>query len=335
MAASNARLNVKLENQTPFATRILQMERDEGRVQAVLIVKATFELGSGAARAGRWTSATEQVPIVDDKLDTPFGVFHTDCFTRKEGVDVCVLGTVRPPRALREITLRLDVAGYSSTLRVLGDRRWMRAGNELSASSPLPFAEMPLGYSHAYGGIAEHDYESITWPDNPIGRGYYLSADRAQAQLLPNIEPAMGPLVRHWADQPPTAGWAPYPMFWGMRAREGVIPPKNPESGEMASLKPRLNNNAHPSLIVADLSPGSVVRIRGMRSEDIVFELPHLSLVAEIKAGRQTTAELQGQIDGAYIWTDAGRITLTQRIPFSYVHQKGEVRLARLAERGS
>jgi len=120
---------------------------------------------------------------------------------------------------------------------------------------------MPLAYARAYGGVTVHDYETATWPDNPIGQGYYLSSEAAEGQPLPNIEPAEGPQIRQWNDQPQVAGWGPYPCFWGMRAREGIELPEKPEAGAVGRIKARLNNQAHSSLIVPSLSDDAEIRL--------------------------------------------------------------------------
>jgi hypothetical protein len=117
-----------LQNETPFAARMLRFQPSEdAEVQATLIVKATFERDE----SGRWSPSSEQVPIVDGQLETPFGVFHTDCFVRKEGVDVCVLGTVQAARPSKTVQLSLTAGAHSSALTVFGDRKWVRSGGRL------------------------------------------------------------------------------------------------------------------------------------------------------------------------------------------------------------
>lgn len=316
---------MELENQTPFAARLLRLERPEGQIQATLVVKATFE-----EDAGRWIPAAEQVPIVDDRLETPFGIFHTDCFVRKEGVDVCVLGTVRPAQATPVAQVRVSVAGRASELKVFGDRRWTRSGGRLVPSAPVPFTEMALGYARAYGGVTEHDYESCIWPDNPSGRGYYLSPERAEGQPLPNIEAVATP-VREWSDQPMVAGWGPYPYFWGIRAREGIEPPKTIQPGDVGRLKARLNNHAHPSLIFPGLRDEAEIRIQGLGPREWVRCIPWFSPLAEVRLGERMI-EAQGSLDGVFVWADLNRVTLTKRIHFGYEYKKGEKRMARLKE---
>jgi hypothetical protein len=320
-----------LKNETPFAARILRFQPgEEAEVQSTVVVKATFERSA----TGAWVPAGEQVPIVDDQLETPFGSFHTDCFVRKEGVDLCVLGTIRLASAVKAAQLVLTAGRLSHTLTVHGDRKWVRSGGSLVPSSPGPFTEMPLAYSRAYGGVTQLDHEAIAWPDNPVGRGYYLSAGQAEQNLLPNIEAAESPPVKQWSDQPRVAGWGPYPCFWGMRAREGVEPPASQKAGVVGRIKARLNNQAHTSLIVPSLDADAEIRIRGMRADELVYSIPSTAPIVEVRLGDQVTSAT-GQLDGIFLWVDQGRATFTHRIHFSYPYRKGQPRRARLIDSSS
>jgi len=320
---------VDLDNQTPFAARLLRFRRDEtSPVDGTLVVKATFRQDD----LGRWVPADEQLPFADEPLETVFGIFHGDGFVKKDGVDVCVLGTLRPGRALRATEVRLSVGGRSSTLVVYGDRRWMRsARGPLVASSPELFTEMPLSYDRAYGGKTEYDYEQMIWPDNPVGRGYYLTEETALGQPLPNIETAAVPAVSQWSDQPGVAGWGPYPCFWGIRSREGVKPPERPEAGDFGTITPRLNNHAHPELILPMLSEDAEITIKGMRAEVLTYLVPRLPVRLDVTCGGAVIAQPVPGIDGVFIFTDEGLVTVTARAPFTYPYNKGEVRGARLS----
>jgi len=322
-----------LDNDTPFAARLLWAQlAEDADVQATLVVKATFE------RAGDrgWVPVGGQVPIIDDRLDTPFGTFHGDGFVRKDGVDVCVLGTIRPQAPVRSQALALAIDGRTAQeLIAFGDRRWVRAGGRLVPSSPEPFSEMPLGYSRAYGGATEHDYETMVWPDNPVGRGYYLSDAAAENHLLPNIEAKAGPHVAEWTDQPVAAGWGPYPCYWGIRAREGVEPPEKPRPGEFGKIKARLNNNAHPALILPALRDDAEIRVRGMRKQELTFVLPRFAPEVEIQLGDTRRIETTSTLDGVFLWTDIEHVTLTRRVQFTYPYNRGQVRRARLRDRAA
>ncbi|HXI58129.1 MAG TPA: DUF2169 domain-containing protein [Polyangia bacterium] len=318
-----------LDNETPFAARLLRYQpTEDGPVQATVVAKATFER---APDGGTWTPAAEQLPIINDMLETPFGVFHGDNFVRKEGVDVCVLGTVRTPRPMRAAQLSLSVGRHLSEVIVFGDRQWVKTGSRLVASGPLAFEEMPLAYTHAYGGKTPYDYETAIWPDNPLGRGYYLTPEAAEGQPLPNIEQGRGSLVREWSDQIAVAGWGPYPCYWGIRAREGVEPAAQIKDGDFGRIKARLNNNAHSSLIVAEVPPDAEIRIRGMQPGELVFTVPPFAPVIEARTGERIV-EARGQLDGVFLWTDAQRVTVTHRLQFSYAYEKGQRRRARLID---
>lgn len=325
---TSQKIEVELDNQTPFVARLLRFRRDDtAPVDGTLVVKATFQQDDRR----RWVPADEQLPFADEPLETAFGIFHGDGFVKKDGVDVCVLGTVRPARALRATEVRLSVGSRSSTLLVYGDRRWTRAGHgPLVASSPELFTEMPLSYDRAYGGKTEYDYEQLVWPDNPVGRGYYLTEEAALGQPLPNIETAATPPVRRWSDQPGVAGWGPYPCFWGIRSREGVKPPERLEAGDFGKITPRLNNHAHPELIVPMLPEDAEITINGMQAEVLTYLVPRLSVRLEVAAAGAVIAQAEPRIDGVFVWTDQGLVTVTARAPFRYPYNKGEVRGARL-----
>src|SRR5947209_7433938 len=67
---------------------------------------------------------------------------------------------------------------------------------------PLLFTEMPLGYTHAFGGPG--------YAQNPSGKGVSSSE-------LPNVEHA-GELVRSRKDKIAPAGFGPYNPAWPQRS---------------------------------------------------------------------------------------------------------------------
>jgi hypothetical protein len=319
---------MELENGTPFVARLLRLRLTNDDVQATLVVKSTFERDA----EGRWEPAAEQVGIIDERLETPYGVFHNEKFVRKDGVDVCILGTARPGRPVRELRLEVSVGAHRRALHVFGDREWQPRASGLAPSDPAPFEEMPIGYTRAYGGITEHDCETLAWTDNPVGRGYYLSEEAAVGGPLPNIEPGDGPLVAQWSDQPPIAGWGPYPNFWGIRAREGLDLSAVNAERPFPRVKARLNNNAHSSLIFESLDDATPIILRGTRPEPAEFRPPPFRPTAEVCVGNRTW-QAEGRLDGVLLWLDAGRITLTHRVQFSYRFERGERRVVRLGRR--
>jgi hypothetical protein len=320
---------VELDNGTPFPARLLRFQRaDDALVDGALVVKGTFE--QDATR--RWMPVAEQMPIVDSPLATAFGIFHGEAFMRKDGVDVGVLGTVRLPRAQRAAEVTVTVGGRRSTLMVYGDRRWVSDGKRgLVASRPETFQEMPLSYERAYGGKTTHDYEEAVWPDNPVGRGYYLSEQAAVGQPLANIESTTSPPVRLWTDQPAVAGWGPYPCFWGLRACEAVTPPDVEDDVSLPTISVRINNNAHPDLVLPQLPEGAEIQLKGLSGDDIVYPLPRFAPRLEVTTGGSVIAQPEIHVDGVFVWADLGRITVTGRARFTYPYNRGQIRGARLS----
>ena len=320
---------MELANGTPFPARLLRFQRaEDAPVDGALVVKGTFEQEAGR----RWVPVAEQLPIVDSPLATAFGIFHGEAFMRKDGVDVGVLGTVRLPRAQRSAEVTIAVAGRRSTLMVYGDRRWVSDGKRgLVASRPEPFQEMPLSYERAYGGKTTHDYEEAVWPDNPVGRGYYLSEQAAVGQPLANIERTASPAVRLWSDQPKVAGWGPYPCFWGLRACEAVKPPAAKDEIDIPTISVRINNNAHPDLVLPELPEAAEIQIKGLRGDDIVYAVPRFAPRLEVTVGGAVIAQPPIQVDGVFVWADLGRVTVTARARFTYPYNRGEVRRAHLS----
>ncbi|WP_394844461.1 DUF2169 domain-containing protein [Pendulispora brunnea] len=309
-------------NHTPFAARYLPLDVDDGRVRATVIVKATYE----AAPDGSLVPTAEQLPIVADRLDTSFGVFHTDHFVSKEGADLCVLGTIRRVQPVPHVALFLMVGTFRHQLLAFGERRWIRANGSLVPSSPTPFSELPLGYQYAYGGKAEFNHEMAAWPDNPEGRGYYFTAAQAEGNPLPNIESARNPLIRTWEERPTVAGWAPYPMFWGLRAREGIEPRDGGKTLSIPRLRARLYNQAHPELILPKIVQGEHICITGLRAHDLWLEIPRDSVSVDVRVA-DTSMQAGGVLDGVFVWADLGRLTITYRARFEYTFRRGDRRV--------
>lgn len=321
---------MRLENATPYAARLLQTELAEHAVRGVVVVKATFIWNEH----GQPCPAPEQVPIIDTALPTHFGIFHTDLFLEKHGVDLCVLGTLRRSRPQRLTHVCIRAGSYAHQLSVFGDRRWLRTAAGLVASEPKPFTEMPLSYARAYGGSTCHDYETATFPYNPLGIGYYLSAQAAEGQVLPNIE-ASACLIRSWQDQPEPAGCAPYPFYWGLGAVQGIqLPtsraPKQPSTRDVRVL-PRLYNQAHPALVLPAFDERQRIEVTGLLDHTLSIQLPRFAPELDLCVG-SSWSSLGGALDGIYIWADSGHLTLTHRIHFQYALRKEEPRFARLRD---
>ncbi|MCA9625838.1 MAG: DUF2169 domain-containing protein [Myxococcales bacterium] len=189
-----------------------------------------FLLGLVAKRTYRWAgghlSLTTPEPLfehaeqrMDERTAHPFTTHDGDlsCFWRQK-TDVVVNGSVHAPSGGTVTTLDAGIAVGSARamVRVTGDRRLqVRRDGRLSASTPEPFAEMPLCWTRAYGGrdraveaprecsldgaVRKSDvlsHATFSYPRNPVGRGFFLDRDRERldGELLPNLSDPADPV---------------------------------------------------------------------------------------------------------------------------------------------
>lgn len=313
---------MKVVNQSPFHAIVQVADLLTPELAAVVIVKSTLDFDED----GRLAISAQQMPLVPDTLETPFGELHGELFFKKRGVDLCVLGTVTRAQPVRYTQLRLRVGErWAHELLVIGDRRWVDTGAGLVASEPLPFQQLPLGYSHAYGGRVEFNGQTATNPDNPIGRGYYTEVEQAHNGPLPNIEAAAGPHVRHWKDTPPVVGWGPYPSYWQLRAARQVE--VDGERYVVTRIDPGVFNHAHPELVFDELPSGTPIIIEGMREAAIRLWVPKPPAEVEVHVGDEVRM-IPAPIDGLFLWTDVRKLVITQRARFDYVFAPKQLRQA-------
>ena len=308
---------MELRNDLPFPAHLLRFALPgEDFVRATVVVKQTFDIQPD----GSLRPSVEQLPVQAAPMDTPFGRIGGDYFVTKDGVDVCVLATMRLAEPARVAIATLRVGTFLRQLRVSGDRRWIRAGKVLVVSEPEPFREMPLSYARAYGGTDVFRGQSVVWPDNPQGCGYYVSEEHADGRPLPNIEPVGDPPITRWDDRPRAAGWGPYPFTWGLQQPSCM----EIEDGKLKRLLPRMFNSAHPDLIVHDWN-GAVLRIDGISPTPFVVAIPSNEIRAVVEVGGRS-AEALSRLDGVYVWVDARKIVVTRRARFRYPFRRGEAR---------
>ena len=309
-----------LINGSPHQAALLRTDLGAGDVVGVAIVKATFDFDDRGATA----PAADPMPLVKQLLETPFGIFHDEHFFKKQGVDLCVLGHVNRRKPTREARVRMVCGSRRWELLVLGDRQWQPSyGKQLLPSPPLPFTEIPLGYSHAFGGAVSVGELSYAYPANPQGRGFYRTFEEAQNQPVHNIdEPRNAPATWNATELRPV-GWGPYPNFWALRASAALV--QTPKSHEVETVRPSLFNHAHPDLVLDAARAGDRISIDGLREEVIDLTIPAPPTRVHLTVGAESR-EIVAPIDGLFIWTDQRKLVVTQRARFRYVRRPGELR---------
>ncbi|UQA57636.1 DUF2169 domain-containing protein [Polyangium aurulentum] len=142
-------------------------------------------------------SATElgKEAVLDECMPKQRGeiLVHGRCFTAG-----------RVPRTAASV--RAKVGPIDKKLYVIGDRTWRRDG---VPGDPEPFTEMPIRYTHAFGGEG--------YPLNPIGIGVApVKENGREVHRMPNIE-LPDKLIKSKSDRPVPAGFGPYDLLWAQR----------------------------------------------------------------------------------------------------------------------
>ena len=208
----------QIDNRTPFAAAQGWVRDRDGAEVWLVVVKATFDVLRDGSVA---PSAVQPQPVRAPEYYGPPGESSirrdSDFVLTKCTTDVLVDGDAHAPggRPVEELDIGFRVGPMRKLLRVFGDRRWGSFGK----SAPEPFAQMPIVYERAYGGVdprssrPERDWE---WR-NPVGTGYATSAANALDLALPNVE-AGDRLIANWDDRPEPAGFGPVASHWQPRA---------------------------------------------------------------------------------------------------------------------
>ena len=215
---------LQLNNQSRFAP-LVQVLPDRDAVDTLyVVVRGSFTLEPAPELL-----AQQPPPFSADVYWGEPGAsslkYAADVHVGKIGTDVALVGSAHAPRGrVTEMLCAVSVAGRRKVVRVVGDRTWRGAAG--GATSPAPFASMPLVFERAFGG---HDQEGgrgaapandsvVAEERNPVGVGF-----RAVRRLrwgagvrLPNVEDPQCPW-RALGDRPPPAGFGFIAPSWQPR----------------------------------------------------------------------------------------------------------------------
>jgi hypothetical protein len=301
---------VTFENRTPHAHHRAFLYDAEGREVMVVLVKASFRLGSS------WTErAAEPLPIhLCDELFPSGGLrYPCDLILAKTGTDVIVNGAAYAPSGLAEpaVPVALRVGATHRALRVFGPRTWVRGAGGLVPGEPEPFASLPLGYEHAFGGS---DGVRV-FAHNPIGLGFWDPEvrDDPEGLPLPRIEDEAAPIASP-EDRPAPAGLGAIPGHWPPRAGHGgtyddrwerTRAPLAPEDFDL-----RFFDAASPGLTIEEgLEGGEDVELVNLApSGRVVTALPRVGLWLLVGE-----AAVPLSLDRVILEPDDDRVALTYR----------------------
>jgi hypothetical protein len=305
---------LNLFNSTPVVARALvNPSLQQGRRGiGALTAKATFRF----SRRGQVELDTQApFPLFAQDLETPLGPLPAERVAhRGSKFEVMLLGHAYAPqgRAVRELTVGLEVGAERREMVVTGDRFWVTGRRQAPAlTRPVPFERMPLGYERAFGGnsqvqIDAHTLVDVFDPINRRGRGFdaqawahslgaVLGAPAGYPRLVdeqraaPNLEHPSA-RISSWEDAPEPVGWAPaYPDISvhhldtlrresaKARAREGqggVAESPSVSSEPDSNADPdALFYRAHSDLVMRLPPMGARVRLENLLPEAPVVEL--------------------------------------------------------------
>ncbi|MBK8255872.1 MAG: DUF2169 domain-containing protein [Polyangiaceae bacterium] len=263
-------------------------------------------------------------------------LLENDMVPHKALCDVIVRGSAHAPQGkpVTELTVGLMVGPIKKSIRVVGNRHWIKGLVKMEPSRPEPFLEMPITYSRASGGIFTHQAigsndpnDHLVHPQNYVGCGYgkgkflRLLDGRAVPNLeapdMPVTDPekllppvGFGPIARNWA--PRIAYGGTYDQRW----REEVFPllpadfdEKYYQSAPADQQMPYPKGGEEVSLL--NMKPGGGL---------IRFKLPDLILHTVVLSRKRVRTALDPKVDTIVIDTDENRVDLVWRVrmPLDY-----------------
>jgi hypothetical protein len=298
----------------PGVHALLPGQTPEGKYVLAVLLKRTYRI----VPFGLCERAEADRPLLGgdehygDPLNTP-PRFEADFVPFKLATDIAFDGSAFAPggKPVRELVATLELGKAKKSVAVVGNRVCRhRPGGPPTFTDPQPFAEMPLRYDRAYGGIDVFTNLQCPFPDprNPLGRGFVTSDTKAAIDglTLPNLEDPADKLtpdrliLRKYEDwpkqpQPTSLGW--FSKYWQPRAKlAGILPADRPAEQMMrkayADLLPaglkekylahplptvdfRFFNGASPGLVVPFLKGDEAVRLTNLTPDGVVaFGLP-------------------------------------------------------------
>ena len=298
-----------------------------GRESIVVVVKGTFQIPAVADIEPR--VADEQVPLVlaDEFTGKPgfsATVCECDYAPGKPLCDVLLNGSAYAPNArpAERVTVEFSFAGRSKRLDVYGDRVWEQGLLSNGPSEPEPFLIKPISYDVAFGGCdtdPDNLKKSMSFPDNPIGMGYYplTKGKHLIGKPLPNTSETGRPVNQRVGDY--------RPMAFGPIGR--IFPPRLSFAGTYdddwqanvfpflpADFDPRYFQCAPPDQQFPYPLGGDEIVINNLTPHGrTAFRLPRIDLPVEFIDARYERDEQQAVLDTIVIEPDMGRFTLAWR----------------------
>lgn len=309
---------MKLENLTPFEADRFALVDENGADLLLVIVKATYKWDNKNELF--LADRQEKIEMADQYYNQPDNSsikYASDFSFDKIATDIAVTGNAWAPNGkARESFISLKIGNLRKTLKVTGDRRWVKVMGSATMTDPKSFEKIPLMFERAYGGtdlshpdITRHDREAR----NPVGVGFraknsILSIDGIR---LPNFEDPLN-LIKSPADRPAPAGFGFIGPSWQPRMSYAGTYDESWQKGRMPLLPidfdKKFFNCAHPDLVYDGYLDGNEqVQIGGLSpNQNINFVLPGVLPQTIIRMAGLEEQEIQMNLDKLVINSDVG-----------------------------
>lgn len=307
-----------LLNNTSFSAKLFQAGLEDDQMAACVIVRVVYEVEHGQLRI----SDQQDWPVTFEDRETIYGTMVSDLVYRKGGVDLLVFGEAKSKVPVEKMDVSLAVnENILANLTVFGDRYWGKTSFGIRPGSPSPFTEMPVRLEHAFGGKAMWDGLEIPYPQNPVGKGYYLDEESAIGNPLPNIEDPAN-LIFNWSDHVTPVGFGSCPLNQRPMQDNLVID----DDGKIKSVLPGFFNAAFPALVAAEILPGDRISVAGMSlPPQFTFQIPAVDFEVELTLGEKQAIRPM-KIDQVGIIPGESKAFITYRFPFRYEIRPREIR---------
>jgi hypothetical protein len=298
---------------------------EEARPVLVAIVKATFDILNGR----QLTLAKEQpAPSLTGQLygedaETSSYRLEPELAFTKVATDCVLLGHAVAQRGATHVDVGFRAGTLEKSVRVFGERTFVRALGSIGISRPLPFDRIPLIWENAFGGKdASHNDPERTFVDlrNPVGRGFRTkNSPFEEGVALPNLEDPHD-LISAWGHTPAPAnfgfvspGWSPRRLFGGTydetwRKERCPLLPKDFDR--------RYWNSASAGLVARGLFRGDEpIQVVGAWDHGpMSFRLPGLPPpLCRVEIARKPAATPAMALDTVVVDADAQQVSLTYR----------------------
>jgi len=276
---------------------------------------------------------------------------ESDLVAFKPCVDVIVVGSAWAPRGKkgRFFDAGFEIGPHQRLLRVFGNRGIQPRLLGFEFTDPEPFESMPLHYGLAYGGRDELSRPGcvLTYPRNPVGRGYAMTKAAFSGLRLPNLEDldhlltpetllvgkdlgweamplpqTLGPMGRNCHPRLDLAG-LPMDVRTAQEIERQQLLASMPEVGTggveppppSLMLNPLFYNGAPPEQRFPSLSGSEIVRLRHLDRDFPLFEffLPGEVPTLWLDADDQGPEELSPVLQTVVIHKETNQLTLVWR----------------------